>query len=103
MKIERIRNKPPGTIEMFAVDNDLTMVVRHPITGSGTGYEASFKGAEIAKDGFLYSLVGYGATEEGAIDSYAALISGEVLRFSGGRRINVPNLARIERAKTELW
>lgn len=103
MKIERISGKPPGTIEMFAVDNDLTMVIRHPITGSSTGYEASFKGAEIAKDGFLFSQAGYGATEEEAIDSYAALISGKVLRLSQSKRINVPNLARIERVKPATW
>lgn len=93
MKIERIRNKPPGTIEMFAVDNDLTMVVRHPISGSITGYEVSFKGVEVVNDGFLYSTYGRGTTEADAINHYSKIISNQTIRIGrSGTHIHVPEL-----------
>ncbi len=93
MKIERIGNKPRITIEQFAEEHDLVMVVQEPADASSPGYRASFKGVEVVNAGFLYSLCGRGATEADAINDYSRNISNQTIRLArSGKRIHVPEL-----------
>lgn len=94
MKIERITDTLPVKIERFAEDHDLTMVVVAPCDALSPDYKAYFKGVEIiARDGFLFGLGGYGSTESDAINEYAKRISCKTIRITGGKRIDVPELA----------
>ena len=97
MKIERVTNKPRVTIEQFAEEHDLIMVVQEPVSPGSPGldgcFSAHFKGAEVVNAGFLYSIYGHHVTEADAINGYAKLISGKTIRLAGGKRIDVPELA----------
>ena len=92
MKIERVTNKPRVTIEQFAEEHDLVMVVHSPIDAQSPNYRASFKGVEVVNAGFLYSLCGGGPTEADAINDYSSNISLQTIRLAGGKRIDVPEL-----------
>ena len=97
MKIERVNNKPCVTIEQFAERYDLTMVVREPVSPGCPGldgkFRAHFKGVEEAVNGFLISSSAWGPTEADAINEYAKRISCKTIRITGGKRIDVPELA----------
>ena len=97
MKIERISSKPRITIEQFAEEHDLVMVVQEPVSPGCPGldgcFSAHFKGVEVALGGFLYSIYGHHVTESDAINEYAKRISGKIIRLASGKRINVPELA----------
>ena len=96
MKIERIINKRV-TIDQFAEDHDLVMVVQEPLNTSSTGLDskfvAYFKGVEVAQNGLLHSVSGYGKTEADAINAYSEYISGKTIRLHNGQRIKVQELA----------
>lgn len=92
MKIERISSKPRITIERFADEHDLVMMVHEP-NGESPVYKASFKGVEVVNAGFLYSLCGRGTTEADAINDYSKIISGQTIRIGrSGKRVLVPDL-----------
>lgn len=97
MKIERVTNKPRVTIEQFAEEHDLVMVVQEPVSPGCPGldgcFSAHFKGTEVALGGFLYSFCGHHVTEADAINEYAKRISGKTILLSCGKRIDVPELA----------
>jgi hypothetical protein len=93
MKIERVINKPRVTIEQFAEEHDLVMVVHSSIDAQSPNYRASFKGVEVVNGGFLYSLCGRGPTEADAINDYSRSISRQTIRLTNGKRIDVPELA----------
>lgn len=97
MKIERITDTLPVKIEQFADDHHLTMAVYSPkepgSTGPGGMFEAHFKGCERASRGCLETASGWGWTEADAINAYAKIISRQTIHLSGGKRINVPELA----------
>lgn len=80
------------TIEQFAEEHDLVMVVHEP-NGESPVYKASFKGVEVVNAGFLYSLFGCGTTEADAINDYSRNISNQTVRLGrSGKRIHVPEL-----------
>ena len=97
MKIERVTNKPRVTIEQFAEEHNLVMVVQEPVSPGSPGldgcFSAHFKGVEVAIGGFLYSIYGHHVTEADAINEYAKQISRQTIRLTGGKRIDVPELA----------
>lgn len=96
MKIERVTNKPRVTIEQFAEEHDLVMVIQDPISPGCLGldgkFRAGFKGAVECSNGFLISSSAWGPTEADAINEYAKRISGKTIRLTGGKRIDVPEL-----------
>ena len=92
MKIERVANRPRVTIEQFAEEHDLIMVVYCPDSLSPL-YRAYFKGVEVVNAGFLYSIYGHHVTESDAINEYAKQISRQTIRLANGKRIDVPELA----------
>lgn len=96
MKIERVTNKPRVTIEQFAEEHDLVMVVQEPASPGSLGldgcFSAHFRGAEVVNAGFLYSIYGHHVTEADAINEYAKQISRQTIRLTGGKRIDVPEL-----------
>ena len=96
MKIERVTNKPRVTIEQFAEEHNLVMVVQEPVSPGSPGldgcFSAHFKGVEVAIGGFLYSIYGHHVTEADAINEYAKQISRQTIRLTGGKRIDVPEL-----------
>lgn len=97
MKIERVTNKPRVTIEQFAEEHDLVMVIQDPISPGCLGpdgkFRAGFKNAEECSNGFLISSSALGLTEADAVKEYAKRISGKTIRLWGGKRIDVPDLA----------
>lgn len=96
MKIERylVNTK---TIEEFAEENDLTMVITERDMPMELGrYYAAFKNAEVKDGVLLRSEYGDGDSERAAIERYAATISGRTLvlnAYTDDRRtIRVPRL-----------
>lgn len=95
MRIER-EMMPRSTLEEFANNNNLTMVIRerHPETVKSISVPplyAKFKGADIAETGLLRSAYGNGYTEAEAIMNYVKEISGKRLKI-GKEYIDVPLL-----------
>ena len=89
---------PESTIEKFAEELDLEMVIkerREPV-GSPMCYYASFSYAEEQNNGFLISNYGNGATPEDAVNDYAKQIEMKTLvihDYTDARReIKVPRL-----------
>ena len=92
-----IKQLPKSTIEDFADEHDLTMVVDERSEKSNLNnsfflkYTASFEGAEDKCDlssGILSSSYGNGSSPDQAIYSYADKISGRVLIFNATSKEN---------------
>lgn len=99
MKIERRYDPIAVTIEFFAEENDLTMILERGHTGDRLFYTAHFADSFGVRRGCgVLGIRGTGPTEEAAIWDYARQISGRVLGMSpfGQREIQVPVLRRAE-------
>lgn len=97
VKIERVNNKPCVTIEQFAEEHDLVIVIHFPNDARPLGFrhkfQASFRGCEVVENEFLVGVSGWGVTEEDAINEYAKQISRKTIRLEFNKRIDVPELA----------
>ena len=86
---------PRQTIEAFAEEHDLTMVVcERPHWSQHPQFYASFDRAEVGVNGTLRGVYGNGGTHEEAVAAYGPEISEQLLvidaRGSNRREIRVP-------------
>lgn len=96
-----INYRPQSTIEEFADQHDLVMVVTERASAyvspnQSDRFYAKFTGGEIKGNGVLSSVFGNGSTPEEAIENYAKHISEKTLVFDARsirrKEINVPVL-----------